>query len=287
MATWYAQASTASFFSVSGGTTSNQWNSAANGSGSWLDLSTNFSADTFSANGKTTIGLDANVTAATLTSAGGAGTWLINTTGVTITANLAAGTADGSFVMSSAVTVNIVGNITGGVSSSDYCISITAGGTLNVTGNVTGGSHASGYAIYNGSAACTINITGNVTASTAPAIHSNTDGTVVTVTSGNIVDTATISAIQRAKSLIYSPGAANYYRMKTGGAATIDLYYDVPAVGNVTEDDTVGGATGAYHEATEAEVQSGVHFGAGSALTGSYAGGGGGIWMPRARTVGV
>ena len=47
-------------------------------------------------------------------------------------------------------------------------------------------------------------------------------------------------------------------------------------VGNVTEDDTVNGVTGTYHEATEAEVQSGVTFGALSALTGTYVGGGGG-----------
>jgi hypothetical protein len=55
-----------------------------------------------------------------------------------------------------------------------------------------------------------------------------------------------------------------------------DVVPDFPAVGNVTEDDTVNLVTGTYHEATEAEVESGVHFGAGSALTGSYAGGGGG-----------
>lgn len=50
---------------------------------------------------------------------------------------------------------------------------------------------------------------------------------------------------------------------------------DTPIAGNVTEDDTVRGATGTYHEATEAEVQSGVHFGAASALTGSYSPAGG------------
>jgi hypothetical protein len=51
---------------------------------------------------------------------------------------------------------------------------------------------------------------------------------------------------------------------------------DFPEVGNVTEDDTVNGATGTYHEATVAEVQDGVFFGAASALEGTYAGGGGG-----------
>jgi hypothetical protein len=50
---------------------------------------------------------------------------------------------------------------------------------------------------------------------------------------------------------------------------------DFPLAGNVTEDDTTNGATGTYHEATVAQVQSGVAFGAGSALTGEYSAGGG------------
>ncbi len=52
--------------------------------------------------------------------------------------------------------------------------------------------------------------------------------------------------------------------------------WDFPDVGNVTEDDTVNGVAGTYHEATEAEVQNGVTFGADEELTGSYVGGGGG-----------
>jgi len=48
---------------------------------------------------------------------------------------------------------------------------------------------------------------------------------------------------------------------------------DLPDVGNVTEDDTVGGVAGTYHEATEAEVQQGVTFGADEELTGTYVGG--------------
>jgi hypothetical protein len=48
----------------------------------------------------------------------------------------------------------------------------------------------------------------------------------------------------------------------------------VPIPGNVTEDDSVNNVTGTYHEATVAEVQDGVMFGAGSALEGTYAGGG-------------
>lgn len=45
---------------------------------------------------------------------------------------------------------------------------------------------------------------------------------------------------------------------------------DFPIAGNVTEDDTVNGVTGTYHETAVAEVQAGVTFGANSGLTGTY-----------------
>jgi hypothetical protein len=47
--------------------------------------------------------------------------------------------------------------------------------------------------------------------------------------------------------------------------------------GNITEGTTISGIAGTYHEATEAEVQSGVQFGAGGTeYTGIYSGGSGG-----------
>lgn len=56
-----------------------------------------------------------------------------------------------------------------------------------------------------------------------------------------------------------------------------NIIIDYPDAGNVTADDTVDGVTGTYHEATAAEVQSGVQFGAGGTeYTGTYTGGGGG-----------
>ena len=60
-----------------------------------------------------------------------------------------------------------------------------------------------------------------------------------------------------------------------GAAQRQETTPDFPDVGNVTEDDTVNGSQGTYHEATEAEVQQGVTFGASSALTGTYVGSGG------------
>lgn len=52
--------------------------------------------------------------------------------------------------------------------------------------------------------------------------------------------------------------------------------------GKIISGNTLTGIAGTYHEATTAEVQSGVTFGASSALTGTYSGGGG-VNMPRTR----
>lgn len=253
MATWYAQLSTDSFFSVSGGTTSDMWNSAANGSGSWLDTSSDYSADTFNSNGKTDIALDANVTAAELTSAGGAGTWLINTSDVTITANLVAGTTQ-AFRMNSGTptNVNIVGNLSAGSSSSDSCVEVSVAGELDIQGNVTGGSGAGAHGLSVTAAATvtiagtvtggggvaaygvggshptgtfTITITGSVVAdASAGAGLVGAGGTALTIQDGNIVDTATVNAILlRGGTMLFDPGPTNYYRIRTAGATTIDL----------------------------------------------------------------
>jgi len=80
-----------------------------------------------------------------------------------------------------------------------------------------------------------------------------------------------------ARKLIFNPSATQYWRAQAPGSTTKDYYYDVPAAGNVTEDDTTAGVTGTYHEATKAEVQSGVTFGASQGLTGTYEGAGGGL----------
>jgi hypothetical protein len=56
-----------------------------------------------------------------------------------------------------------------------------------------------------------------------------------------------------------------YFAVEAAGGAA-----DFPDVGNVLETDTVDGVPGTYHEATEAEVAFGVHFGALSARTGAF-----------------
>jgi hypothetical protein len=47
------------------------------------------------------------------------------------------------------------------------------------------------------------------------------------------------------------------------GVPVATMVPDFPAVGNVTTDDTVNGATGTFAVPTEAQVESGVGFGAG------------------------
>jgi hypothetical protein len=177
-------------------------------------------------------------------------------------------------------TGNIVGSST---TASKYGVAITSGSLTNSGGSITGGSAASASGVCATVAGNTITQTGDVVGGSGSGACGILNGYgLTTVNSGNLIDTATASAFFGIQ-LIYNPGPTNYHRMQAPGSTTKDYYYDIPTVGNVTEDDTVAGATGTYHEATVAEVQDGVFFGAGSALEGTYAGGGGGGGRPEFR----
>jgi hypothetical protein len=217
MATWFAQNSSVNTDSV------NQWNSATNGSGSWLTWASLGASDILVANGKTSIAINVNVMCATLTTAatgGTAGGGFILSAGVNITANIECGTttcvtrsaAGGSnctitgnltgstttgsvsaYVHSSSGTTNIVGNITGGTSGG-FGASVS-NGVVNVTGNVTGGGagnlcHGISYSV--GSLA----ITGNVTGGTQIYSYGiNASATLSLVIIGDIIPSATTPAI--------------------------------------------------------------------------------------------
>ena len=89
MATWFAQNSSVNIDSV------NQWNDAAGGGGSWLTWASLAAGDILVANGKTSITINVNVTCATLTTVatgGTAGGGFLLAAGVTVTANVVAGT---------------------------------------------------------------------------------------------------------------------------------------------------------------------------------------------------
>jgi len=294
MADWYAQNSSVNINSV------NEWNADPAGAGAWLTWPA-ASGDNLYANGKTAIAcnVDFNIGTGKISTEAGAGTaggGFTCSTARTITANITAGTT-ACLSTAGAVTIAWTGNVTGGTSNNAFGVSQGGLVVFNLTGSVNGGSGASAHGIYNsssGSGSVSETVTGGSSTSTL-GISCTSSGTfsVVNATGGSgagsdgvratgsgaititgiITNTAT--AAGASGRITYSPSDATKYI--TYGAT--NYYSDLPIAGNVTEDDTVAGVTGVYHEATEAEVQSGVAFGANSALTGTYAGGGGGQIM--------
>ena len=169
MATWFAQNSSVNIDSV------NQWNSAANGSGSWLTWASLGAADVLVANGKTAIACNVSFTCATITVAatgGTAGGGFVLSSSVTITAAITAGPSKTCMTTSGTPTVFIIGNLTGGASvdgNPSHAITISTAINLSVTGNVSGGTISStnhtSFGIYN-TAASVISITGDISGGT-------------------------------------------------------------------------------------------------------------------------
>jgi hypothetical protein len=170
-------------------------------SGTASNLFSSFtSADTLYANGfsvtlnvNTTV-LDVRTDNTNSATAGGAFTL---SDGVTLTANVVAGSnngcvgysgnglnsativgsvtggtgtsASGAVLMSGTGTLNIVGNVTAGSTSQSSGVQFQSGnGTINITGNVTGGGSGNAYGVFvNLGTAQTLNITGIVTGGSA------------------------------------------------------------------------------------------------------------------------
>ncbi len=296
MSDWYAQNSTVNIDSV------NEWNAAANGSGAWLTWPP-ASGDNLYANAKTAIAINVsfNIGTGKISTEAGAGTagggfTYATASNLTITANISAGTTACLVITGGTGGGSIVGNITGGSASTAYGVGDShTSVNIVVTGNILGGGNATAYGYRFSGTSGSVSVTGNLTGGSvlnASGFISTSSGTC-TIT-GNCIGSATVSAggceatgsgaitiigniINGARgsgavgNITYSPTPTNY--IQYGGST--NYYSDIPAVGNVTEDDTAAGVTGTYHEATEAEVQSGVTFGALSALTGTYSGGGG------------
>lgn len=202
MATWFAQNSSVNINSV------NQWNSAANGSGSWLTWASLDPSDILVANGKTSITINVNTTCARLTTAatgGTAGGGFILSSGITLTAaveggsttcvTLSSGSATivgnittsvfaGAVVVSSTGTLTVTGNVTGG-SGNAIGITNSSTGTVNITGNVTGGSSTNTFGVSNASTG-TVNVTGTVTGGTSWLSSGITNGTGTITITGNV-----------------------------------------------------------------------------------------------------
>jgi hypothetical protein len=184
MAVYYAQNGSVNINSA------NQWNTAANGSGSFLTWPP-ASNDVLMANGKTSITINVNTTVSQIRNdaangAAAGGTFLL-ADGITTTANGHAGTAN-LFTFSGAGGTNtyIIGTVYGGSSSGINGLRHTGVGTIHVTGGVTGGTASDTYGYYS-TVAGTLNVTGPVscgTASTAVGILA-AGGGVLSVT-GNV-----------------------------------------------------------------------------------------------------
>ncbi len=295
MATFYCQAAAGvNIDAVSGGTTSNVWNDAANGSGNWMDISVltaGGSATILCANGKAfniAVNIDINIGTGRLSTAAEGGTAGGNGFVVTgtrsIIGNIVAGTSICLAPSGTGYTLTVTGNVTGGsVGTNAWGINIASAMTTNVTGIITGGGSINRYGIRATSG--TLTVTGNVVAGSAtntPGVNSDVLWTLV---DGNIINNTSSQAIVGPH--YYNPGAANYIQCPktTGGAGTYNYGKTIPAASVIEAVDGDGAnapATGTYHEATVAEVQDGVMFGPASAYEGEYVGGGGSkvTWPP-------
>lgn len=142
--------------------------------GTAQDLFSSFnSSDTLMAN-SFTVNINVNTTVLEVrsdnaNSATAGGTFAMNTNGVTLAANVVAGSTNNcvTFSLASPNSVSIVGNITGGTGNAGSAVGALAHGgtgTVSITGNVTAGSGVEANAIRF-TAAGTLNITGNMSGS--------------------------------------------------------------------------------------------------------------------------
>lgn len=255
MTTWYAQNASQNINAAWNGHPT-MWNSAADGSGSWLTWANLAADDNLNANGKNAITINVSFTCAQICSASsGMGGSFYVSNGVTVTANVLGGVVAAIQGNASGVSFSITGNVTGGLSSAagialasefDGTLSITgnvSGGsgsssrglsiasstaiTVNVTGNVTGSSGTSAHGIFDSYGTSTIHITGNVTAGNATGcsgifVNGTDYGTgLVTVTNGNLIDNQHAAAVC-ARRVYFNPSATNYHQYYTGtGSSTM------------------------------------------------------------------
>lgn len=166
----------------------------------------------------TSIGLNLNASAATTINLTG------NVTGGTASSNLYGINVGGSLT-----TLNLIGNVTAGSGGSTaHGIYSNANVTVNITGNVTGGI-GSANGVYNASIG-TINITGNATAYNATAGYgasNNSTGTVII--DGTVTASVTDSGARnvstgtlRVKTAQASTGAAGLIGSNAGGITTFE-----------------------------------------------------------------
>lgn len=236
MATWFAQNSSVNIDSV------NQWNSAANGSGSWLTWASLGASDILVANGKTSITINVSFTCATITTAatgGTAGGGFLLAAGVTVTANVTAGTTVCINRTASGAESFIVGNVTGGPSSNAHGVHNNSTATITITGNIVGG--AGGFGLRNETTGL-INVTGNIT---ADAIYG-----LANISTGNVTITGNVTGgtgTGGAGSGVYNVTTATITITGNVIGGTVDSAYGVrnDSTGSISISGTITAGTGA------------------------------------------
>ena len=305
MAIWYAQQSSTNIDHVSSGTTSDVWNAAADGSGAWMDISvlTAGGTDTvLAANGKTAINIntDINIGTGRLSTAaegGTAGGGFTVSAARTITANVLAGSTHALAATHKSGTVAIVGTVTGGTTNGAVAngIRLTAAGTLTISGLVKGGSGSGSYGVYQSAGVIEINggleggssynafgahlfagtltINGHAITAGSYTICNGLwigGGAFATANNCDLIHTAYAAATNGC--IVYNPGPNNYieYPTTTGTAKYGKTIPAASVLSGVDGDGADAPATGTVTLPSEADVKSGVEFGASGALTGDY-----------------
>ncbi len=281
MTTWYAQNSSVDIDSV------NEWNDAANGSGSWLTWGNLAADDILEANAKTAIEMNVDsFTCGSIKTLSGGGFTVDLTAGNNriINADIIAGTTACLVRSGTTRTLTVNGDVTGGSGSTDNGISGTDHNNMVINGDVTGGAHATAFGIDRGANSGVLTITGNVTGGSAgPAIRGGYHA-IITVT-GNVTATDNVVAIS-----YYS----NYYTVVLIGNIICASNGHWPFAGvdslgmRLKWSNVASGATLSVRDASldphlvklpdypaEADVEAGVDFDY-TNLTGTFVGGGGG-----------
>jgi hypothetical protein len=185
MATWFAQNSSVNIDSA------NQWNSAANGSGSWLTWASLAASDVLVANGKTSIAINVDFTCATICNDGTGGA-----------------TNGGNFTVATgrAITSSIVGG-------NNICVTVSSSSTVTLVGNISNGSGGTGVVVHSGSG--NLEITGNISAGGVSGLYYTGSGSITIV--GNI--TAGTGTSARGVHLAGAPPSFNVTGNVTGATA--------------------------------------------------------------------
>jgi hypothetical protein len=161
MPTWYAQQNSVNINAA------NVWNSAANGSGTWLTWAALGPTDVLMWNGRTNITINVSVLCASLrcsnfggATAGGSGT-IAN--GVTITADLyGSGNSNNFLSITGSANCTIIGSLYGHDFSAAI-LTVSSSGTIAITGNLIGGSLSTSRSECLRQSAGVVIITGEIT----------------------------------------------------------------------------------------------------------------------------